>query len=156
MDELHVKSCCSIRQSLSPLQQRAAVVALVIFSLLFCSMPMGCGKKGDPLPPEHLMPQPPLKLAHELKGDALLLTWHNQEADNKGGGIEIFRAVKSGLPEEECRTCPLDFELIASLPPSASQYQQSIDKGFVYFYKVRCYTENTLYSDYSKKIEFEY
>ncbi len=170
------------KQTPSSLQQRIAeckkivewknaAFPLLIILFLFCFMPTGCGKKGDPLPPQYQVPRPPFQLDHTLEGATLLLTWHNhnqepgkerrvkdEEEIRKGeewAGIEIFRAVKLRSPDA-CRTCPPEFELIASLPPSTSQYRQNLEKGFVYFYKVRCYTEKHFYSDYSKTIEFGY
>ncbi len=136
------------------------VISMGIILFMFSSMlPVGCGKKGDPLPPEKLMPSPPVNLSHALEGDNLILSWDNRDSGKNIGGIELFIFLRKTLntPDSDlCLTCPMEFELVATLDSSASQYSETIKSGFVYFYKLRSYTKDNLYSDYSKIIEFEY
>ncbi|MBF0204203.1 MAG: hypothetical protein HQK67_07780 [Desulfamplus sp.] len=153
-------------------------LSVSIFSILGLSLTvLGCGKKGDPLPPLAMttVPEPPTQLEYSIHSNQnqvheIWLKWshssnknnnkinnnnnkHNHKPDIKG--VEIFRATLR-LSEDTCKRCPLEFEKIASVSFPLSEYRQSIEKGFIYFYKVRCFTGQNISSRFSETIEFEF
>jgi hypothetical protein len=141
----------------------------VVFLLL-----SGCGKKGDPLPPEPLMPLPPNQLSYTLEGNLLTLSWHDANKDSgttfqqgvftefskvffskPGGGVKIFQAVRE-QSKDACQTCPLMFEAVAVVDSPKTLYQHPIDPGFIYYYKLKSFTSGHLTSDDSETLSFEY
>lgn len=143
------------------------LITLFISACLFT----GCGKKGDPLPPVGNEPKPPIHLKYSLDRDnsTVRLSWKiftrndtknstsdtikNQNTDIKG--TELFRAALR-LSDNGCKNCPLQFERVAYIPYPLSEYSYSIERGFIYFYKVRSYTESNISSPFSETVEFEF
>ena len=154
----------------SPITVKAAFLMGVLFLLL-----SGCGKKGDPLPPKPLMPLPPNQLSYTLEGNLLTLSWHDANKDSgisttrknvftefskafsskPGGGVKIFQAVRK-QSKDACQTCPLMFEAVAVVDSPKTLYQHPIEPGFIYYYKLKSFTDEHLTSDDSETISFEY
>lgn len=142
------------------------ILSVTIFSLTGS----GCGKKGDPLPPLLTVSDPPAELTYSLDIDnsTAILKWNypvnnddNAKSASTDGqnseikGVEIFRA-RLELSDNACKGCPLEFENIASVPFSVSEYRQTVEKGFIYFYKVRSYKDNNISSLFSETVTFEF
>ncbi len=152
-----------------PLRLEVALLIAVTLFFLF-----GCGKKGDPLPPKPLMPLPPNQLSYTLEDNLLTLSWHDANKDSgttsqqgvftefskalfskPGGGVNIFQAARE-QSKGACQTCPLMFEAVAVVDSSKTQYQHPIDPGFIYYYKLKSFTNEHLTSDDSETLSFEY
>lgn len=125
----------------------------------------GCGKKGDPLPPFLNMPKSPADLTYFLQGykRIVFLKWKypasngdmSDREHSNPKGFEIFGA-RLKLSADSCKGCPLEFERVESVPFPVSEYRASIEKGFIYFYRVRSYTDNNISSQFSETVEFEF
>jgi hypothetical protein len=103
-----------------------------------------CGVKGSPVPPAFAKPPAVSDLQFQLTGNQLDLTWsipQRQPADTPGvAGAKVFRLKRSSknLP---CRDCPQVFALMVRIPARSGtmQFQDTIDNGFDYYYKVVLY-----------------
>ncbi|MBF0467731.1 MAG: hypothetical protein HQK61_02425 [Desulfamplus sp.] len=120
-----------------------------------------------------IVPEPPDNLTYSLDSDnaRVLLSWdYNTLSDfnNKRyaeyrsaaekpeiKGLELFRA-RLMLSDDACRGCPLDFARISSIAFPISEYREPIEKGFVYFYKARYYTDHNILSQFSETVEVEF
>lgn len=151
---------------------RGMLLTIILITLFISACLLaGCGKKGDPLPPIRSEPKPPIQLKYSLDRDnsSVRLSWksftshdtknstsatsQNHNSDIKG--TEILRAVLR-ISDNVCKTCPLQFERVAYIPYPLSEYSHSIERGFIYFYKVRSYAESNISSSFSETVEFEF
>ena len=104
----------------------------------------GCGIKGSPVAPGY--PKPPVvsNLQYQVEGNQLSLTWSvppKRATDNDTfAGVKVFR-LKQALKNVPCQDCPQTFTLIRNIPGRSGfmQIQDTIDKGFAYYYKIVLY-----------------
>ena len=110
---------------------------------------VGCGVKAPPVPPKSIAPAAIADLAAHLNNDRVTLTWSIPKGKAAGtaglSGFIVYRAVVS-LADPACAVCPLLFRRIAEIDmeqymagaPDRKKvtFQQSIDLGFRYVYKV--------------------
>lgn len=155
----------------------SSVKPKVCFNLLFVATAallaegflLGCGIKGDPVPPQRFRPAAVTDLSYSLDGNNLILTWtippETTDMKNKTAGCQVFRSVRS-LDEAQCKNCPVPFENIADIPvvrDSAGNYLQkklmhteTLVGGFDYTFKVLCYTNQDMVADDSNVINLQY
>jgi len=129
-----------------------ALFCLCILSIICLFSLVGCGKKGDPLPPIITLPAPP-QLTYSLDSDnaTVMLRWTASSSET----MELFRA-RVRLSADACKRCPLQFEKIASLPSSISEYRESLERGFIYFYRIKSYTGSNRSGSLSETVELEF
>lgn len=114
--------------------------------LFLCLFPVGCGVKADPVP-RLQKPLPEIReLNAEKNGDMLRLTWTVDISDKTGAPAEfaVYR-FKSLLSEEKCKGCPIPFEKAATVRAEDKQpffYTETLEKGFLYMYKVAAVAKN--------------
>lgn len=125
-----------------PWHAGAAVAVLVILW-----MAIGCGLKASPVPPARYRPPAPADVQYTLDDDTLVLSWPVPAAAEQGAPIEgcrVYRAARN-IGEDACPGCPAPFAAVADLPlESADQkrqsYRENLQPGFLYAYKIACYT----------------
>lgn len=135
-------------------------IALAAMVLLLVAGGMGCGKKGPPLAQLTLIPSSPANIRYQLTADQVMLQWEFEPEFQKKGkvgdmGVEIYRAART-LSQDACKGCPLTFEKRADLPATTLTHEESLEKGFRYFYRLRTTQGANIVSDYSETIEFDF
>jgi hypothetical protein len=137
---------------------RHLFLLLVVFLGLF----LACGEKGPPVPPE-IEPLPVVQdLSKSLTGDFLTLTWSVPGRQGKTfknpAGFKVFRARKSVI-DSACKDCPDHYKLLADMPVlgriknNRVTYQEILEPGYLYKFKVRLYTDRGAESRDSNIVE---
>lgn len=131
-------------------------VRIAGFFLLAGSLTLGgCGYKGQPVPPDSVVPEPVDDLRYSVDESGLTLTWSYPTKNISGDAIEeissfdLFRAV---VPlEDYCATCPIPFGEAMEMPGGVTTDQAEgvrlatyesalLRSGHKYFFKVRSRT----------------
>lgn len=126
-----------------PVRRLYAHHIFVILTLLAIGV-SGCGIKGPPAPPGYAAPPAITDLEYRLTGNQVVLTWAippKSATDNHGvAGAKVFR-LKQSLKNLPCQDCPQTFTMIRKVPARSGsmQFQDTIDKGFGYYYKIILY-----------------
>ena len=139
----------------------------ILIFFLTCAL-IGCGVKGDPVPPRSSVPQPIENLQVFSRDGQLVLQWSVPKKDTDGmevAGLSGFRVWRREvLPsDDECPTCPKKFDSIADIDflslPAAQKKQRVLtfwddeDKKDVrYGYAVTSYTVQGRESDKSNSV----
>ncbi len=155
---IDVKSRCRKGHCLT-----VSVLMMVFLSLL------GCGKKAPPRPPDQI----PLPVVKDLKvtigRDMLWLTWTipvaEDEKDSNFTGFSIYRS-KTAIPESDCKNCPIQFAMVDQVPlevkpfndpyRSTISFEEPLEKGFRYIYKVIGHTDGGRVSGDSNYVDLKY
>jgi len=124
-----------------------------------------CGVKGPPVPPSYVKPSEVKKLNKEIKKDRLTLSWtipKKEEWYHKDlDGFIVYR-FKEPISTEPCKNCPKKFEAVADVPVGTMapgdtiKYNEKLENGFRYIYKIDGYTASGDKSKGSDSVEFEY
>lgn len=98
---------------------------LVIFMVLLLA---GCGKKGNLVPPEALLPAPVADLKVEQQGERFVVSWSRPAREEGGGALRDlagFRLFRRELlpPGADCEECPDAYRLVATVD---LQYPQGV------------------------------
>ena len=142
-----------------------AIVSMALPVLILTMAMAGCGKKGPPVHPGAL-PLPVVdRLEKQLDGDLLVLSWevpeHVSFAEPDGFFVYRSKTPAGG----DCKNCPYIFEKASDVSPSESFfggrsdkvfYRETLEKGHVYRYKVRAYTDDGLTGAWSEIAEVSY
>lgn len=140
---------------------------IAIFSILLCIVvfPLGCGRKAAPVPPGQVMPPVVNDLSSSIDGDILELAW--TIPDEKGesvsglGGFIVYKS-KTSLFKSDCKGCPVLFKRIADISIEEKDinkkitYNETLEKGYRYIYKVTVYTKTGASGKDSNYIEFDH
>jgi len=88
----------------------AAMLTMLYIGLLIGSLP-ACGKKGDPLPPESLVPERIGGFMAQGRSEALLLSWTIPKKNNDGSDLDDLAGFKLYQKKsgEGCNNCPSEF-----------------------------------------------
>ena len=138
---------------------------LIIITIILC----GCGRKALPVPPRHEPPPAVNDLSSSIEGDMLRLSWTIPKANKRIisnlSGFVVYRS-KTMVSGSECKKCPLLFKRIADVPvdvinqkdskKNIMTYNEALEKGYRYSYKVTTYTDSGITGGESKCIEFIY
>jgi hypothetical protein len=125
---------------------RLTVILMAVF--LIASLE-GCGRKLPPIQPGTYPPPAVKDLTFEVKDDRITLSWTTpavqKEKESPAVGFKILRARQT-LSEAECQTCSAQFLVIGDVrvtgkePGERLQFQDRLESGYKYRYKVRGYT----------------
>jgi len=109
----------------------------------------GCGRKLPPIQPGTYPPPAVKDLAYELKDGELTLSWTTpavqKEKESPAVGFKILRARQTSS-EAECQTCTVRFQVVGDVRPAGKepserlQFQDRLESGYKYRYKVKGYT----------------
>lgn len=130
-----------MRNSLMRLLYARLVMASLILVVFGVS---GCGIKAPPIIPGYALPPVVSDLQYQLVDNQINLTWSippKRAIDNHTiAGVKVFR-LKQALKNRPCQDCPLTFTIIKKIPARSGtmQFQDTIDKGFAYYYKIVLY-----------------
>nr|NJM04833.1 lipoprotein [Desulfobacula sp.] len=135
----------------------------ILFLILIGGMSLlglaGCGKKGPPVLPvvkgEKI--SPPFDLKYETAGERIELTWDHKvdeaEAFVKPLGFDVFLEKRTF---DSCQGCPFKFEKIGSVSLPAMKFAMGIEKGYKYYFRIQAKGKNTMVSEFSESVLFEY
>jgi predicted small lipoprotein YifL len=141
----------------------AVAFCAVLAAILFLA---GCGKKGPPVPPDIAPPPPVENLKANLSGNRAQLSWEAPESGDSAAepdGYLVYRSKKSA--ESDCGDCPDIFEKVADVSAKTgifrgladtATYSETLEKGYVYRYKVMVYSDRGPASDYSNTVEVSF
>ena len=129
----------------------------------------GCGKKAPPVPPLQVPPPAVNDLTESIVGDLLELTWTysvDKKTESSGvSGFIVYRS-KEDLSEPVCEDCPITFERAQDIPigvrdaekviKSVMTYNEILEKGFRYRYKITVYTDKGIAGSDSNIVDFEH
>ncbi|WP_239026888.1 fibronectin type III domain-containing protein [Geomonas oryzisoli] len=139
-----------------------------LFLVASLALVPGCGKRGQLIPPEALVPAPITTLAAPQKGGEFQVSWTGPGKQEKGGKLEdlagflLFR--RNVLPPaEDCEECPSAYKQLVrvdlELPEGVRQVGSlwiyddfDLKKGQTYQYKVRSFTKSGAQSKDSNKV----
>lgn len=142
--------------------------AVSVLMMLFLSL-LGCGKKAPPRAPGQL----PLPVVKDLKitigRDMLWLTWTIPVAEDKKEseftGFSVYRS-KTAILKSDCKNCPIRFKRVDQIKVEAKPindpyrstmtYEEPLEKGFRYIYKVIGHSEDGRASGDSNLVDFKY
>lgn len=144
-----------------------AIQFLIMISLFFVLF--GCGKKALPVPPHQVLPPAINNLTSNINRDTLKLTWtipeQKEKVESNPAGFIVYRSKKL-LSGSECLNCPVSFKRIADIPIKAKgsknlqgkimAYNEILEKGYRYVYKVTVYADNGVTGGDSNQIDFVY
>ena len=135
---------------------RASLLILLTGALIIAA---GCGKKGPPLPPDNIIPQPVKDLKAEGRNVGVELSWTVPEKNVDGSepvdlaGFKLYRKV-----EGSCTTCPSEFPVYADVDAQVSAgmagmgkrinfVDTDVDGSSTYHYKVAPYNSGGYYGE---------
>ena len=141
----------SVRKTGSTLLLQLLAATLILLCLY------ACGKKGWPSPPKVIPPQPVTDLRSRVSGLQVELLWSVPPAADGAEPVTRFVVQRSADPvSETCKGCPILFTRIADIPVTSEHtvtWQDTIQKGYRYRYKVVGYSEGGLAGKDSNMIE---
>jgi len=142
-----LKSCAGSLFAIRPARE---VIFFIFALLLLGGGSVGCGKKGDPLPPLHAMVPIIKDIGAENRADGVLLIWSIPQAfaRNRKTQFRVLRAEGA----TSCGECPEDWRLVAEILMYAQESGQipggrmefldrDVSEGAVYRYRVMIKTE---------------
>ncbi len=151
------------------IQTKTAKVAgsiLLVGTLLFS---FGCGFKGDPLPPDQVVPKRIRDLRYSLNEDGAKLTWTYPLETLSGDTIkkiDSFQLYRAEIPlADYCHTCPIPFGEPLDLPGGVTLTKSRkkgvytsglLRAGNKYFFKLRSRTSWWGSSNDSNIVSFVY
>jgi len=91
----------------------------------------GCGKKGDPVPPQARIPAPITDLKVDSIQGGVALVWSIQDSRGDIGSFKILRSVTLD-GSLACPGCPQDYRPFAILKPTDDGLRREGEKGFRY------------------------
>jgi hypothetical protein len=130
---------------------------------------LGCGIKGDPVPPRRFRPASVTDLSYSRDGNSLILTWtippETEQMRSQTAGCNVFKSMRP-LDDTQCKGCPVPFENIADMPIARDSsgnylqeklnYTETLVDGFEYTFKVLCYTGQGMMADDSNVVNLQY
>ncbi len=103
-----------------------ALTGLIVLSLV-CA---GCGKKGDPTPPQIRLPII-ADLTVQSRQDGITLGWSLTEYADGTGGFKVFRSATTE-GSVACPGCPQEYHPFAMVSLSDDRLKREGDKRFRY------------------------
>ena len=136
-------------------KRRNDLKLLLLISLGFLIVCIGCGKKGPPVPPGATIPPAVADLEAKVVKDKVRLTWSMPKQDDElveGLTYFVVYKYKSPVAEAVCPECPIPFEHFHDIRlkyPEPAQvegdtiiFYDTIEADHNYAYKVLSYHED--------------
>jgi hypothetical protein len=137
---------------------RLFLCAITLGCMLVC---LACGRKALPAPVAAVAPPVIKGLQAKIEGDELKLTWPvpewKTENEDQLAGFRVYRSLED-LAVSTCEDCPRRFQKAAELnigKTGAGEdvfYTEPVKKGFRYFYRVSCYTDDDVEGESSETV----
>jgi len=135
------------------------VVMLTAFMALFPA----CGKKGPPIPPTFVAPPVVKELQLVLENNIMTLQWPvprwEEKEDNALAGFYVYQS-QIAFSDTGCENCPVRFKKTADIRignnKTDGSYEQRLEKGFRYSFKVSVYTDNGYEGETSEIVTVDY
>ncbi len=121
----------------------------------------GCGVKKPPIPPRQVSPMAVTDLNKIIEQERLKLTWTIPKGKKPELlGFILYRS-RVELTDADCKDCPVLFKrigdiLIKSQENGMMKYEETLEKGYKYIYKVITYATDGTVSTDSNFVEFTY
>ncbi len=157
-----------MRESNNIVKRRSLVpkwMTAILLLLLFMGYLAACGKKGPPVPPRIIIPPPVNNLNKTIDEDVLKLTWSAPAAPDKVraaiAGFIVYRS-KQSASKPPCEKCPVLFDRMADIPADTKtpgnlfDYIETLEKGYVYIYKVTIYIRSRTPGKDSNFVQFQF
>jgi hypothetical protein len=90
------------------------VVLFLLVAVCSATALLGCGKKGDPVPPRVFLPPPVTDLKAVIEEGAVVLAWTMPDVDIQTAKVVIMRSELK-VAGESCPGCPRQFAKTAEL-----------------------------------------
>lgn len=145
------------------------VILSLLLTMTVAFLFSGCGKKAPPIPPRQVQPPAVNDLALSVDGNLLELTWtYSMDEKNEASGVSGFIVYRSKHRRSEpaCESCPVTFERVEDLPIRVKDaenvikglmtYDEVLENGFRYRYKVTVYTNKGITGSDSNIVDFEH
>jgi hypothetical protein len=110
--------------------RRSRLFASLLTGLLLTMIFTGCGKKGDPIPPQVKLPIV-TGLAVASLPEGIVLSWSLDARTEGFGGFKILRSVMS-RGDEACPGCPQDYRPFKELALADGSLRRQGATGFRY------------------------
>lgn len=137
-----------------------SIPILIVFAFFL----HGCGKKAPPVYPRQEPPLPVTDLSKSIDSDKLKLIWtagKRKNVKSKPVGFIVYRS-KNMLLDSDCKNCPVVFTRVADISVQMKDlkktltYEETLEKGYRYVYKVNAYFANRVVSGDSNLLSFTY
>jgi hypothetical protein len=128
----------------------------------------GCGRKAMPEPPSGIRPPKVLDLGYSISENTIKLSWTipgtSGKAKSPATGFMIYRSKQSSV-ESDCPNCPIHFLKagdvlvrgdVSGRPGSSVVFDQTIEPGYRYIYKVKAYDSDGVAGKDSNLIDLTY
>jgi len=106
-------------------------LVILILSLMIAAAWTGCGKKGDPLPPDLVLPA----AAHDLRigkdAESIRVSWLLPERERDIRRVVIQRSEFQTVLDR-CPDCPRDFLILADLQPGDPRLERTGNRALAY------------------------
>lgn len=114
----------------------------IVILLIFISSLAGCGRKGDLIPPEALVPASVTQLQVEQQGTDLRLSWQGPAREQSGRPLRDlagFRLLRRDLAADGsgCASCPDSWQLLANVDPDLPGETKRSGATFIHFDRER-------------------
>jgi len=134
--------------------------------MLLAAFPAGCGKKGDPLPPDVVVPAAAYDLRLEKASEGVRISWTLPEKERDLKRVVLQRSEFETVLDR-CPECPQNFRILADLRPDdpelvrtgttgMSYLDRDVGTGRLYLYRVLVCNGGGACSDPSAAAEVKY
>jgi hypothetical protein len=121
-------------------------LAAIVAAVLLIAAWGGCGRKMPPIQPGTYPPKAVKDLAFEVQDGSLTLFWSapaekEKDKENAAVSFKVLRARQTAS-EADCQTCSVRFQAVGDVrlagrdPSERLQFQDRLDPGYKYRYKV--------------------
>ena len=119
---------------------------ILLLALLIAAAWTGCGKEGDPLPPDLVLPAAVHDLRVERAADGVRVAWTVPERE-RGPRRFVVQRSEFATVLDRCPDCPRDYRVAADLAPGdprllktgergTAWLDREVRTGRLYFYRV--------------------
>jgi len=103
----------------------------LLLALLLAAAWTGCGKKGDPLPPDLVLPSAVYELRVERVADGVRVAWTLPEGERDLRRFIVQRSEFETLLDR-CPDCPREYRMLADLRAGDPRLLRTGERGMAY------------------------
>ncbi|MDO9529513.1 MAG: hypothetical protein Q7J27_10195 [Syntrophales bacterium] len=143
--------------------KNVSLIAVIFFLTVFY---LGCGKKGNPVPPEIKIPKAVNDLSVKIAEGEIVLAWSVPESNTDVAEFKIYRSALE-VEGDSCVGCPREYLLIAELSSGdpkllkeakgkINYLDSKVKAGWLYSYKIEICNSDGYCSGDSNIAEIKY